>query len=169
MFKEAMGVVEEFHLQNEYGLNAFIIPCLLQDKLSSVVKFIESNKEIQKEFLSFLDSFVSLSEDEVMDRLKDYKDANVMTLPYERFTGKTVEKLIFKLASDLQLPIESVAPRFFRARKEGELRFKVQSREDAVRWAVYCNISEDKLPHALQSYLINNPEAADEAEKNIRR
>ncbi|ETN70952.1 hypothetical protein NECAME_14439 [Necator americanus] len=51
-----------------------------------------------------------------------------MTLPYERFTGKTIEKLIFKLASDLVLPIESVAPNFFQARKEGELRFKVQSR-----------------------------------------
>ncbi|KIH61507.1 hypothetical protein ANCDUO_08224 [Ancylostoma duodenale] len=167
MFKEAMDVVEEFHC-----------------------------RAIMKEFLSFLDSFVGLSEDEVIDRLRDYKDANVMTLPYERFTGKTIEKLIFKLASDLMLPIESAAPRFFRARKEGELRFKVQSRfvagelsddayfghvsealrngderlkiEDAVRWAVYCNISEDRLPHALQSYLISNPEAANEAEKNIR-
>lgn len=47
MFKEAMDVVEEFQLHNEYGLNEFIVPCLLQDKLSSVVKFMEPHKEIQ--------------------------------------------------------------------------------------------------------------------------
>ncbi|KAK6737726.1 hypothetical protein RB195_020059 [Necator americanus] len=209
MFKEAMDVVEEFRLHNDYSLDAFIIPSLLQDKLNSVMKFIEPHKEIQKEFLSFLDTFVGLSEQEVIGRLRFYKETNVMTLPYERFTGKTIEKLIFKLASDLVLPIESVAPNFFQARKEGELRFKVQSRfvakelnddayfghvsealrsgderlrmyfikhltnfcyyADAVRWAVYCNISENRLPRRLQLYLTENPEAVHEAENNIRR
>ncbi|CAJ0607438.1 unnamed protein product [Cylicocyclus nassatus] len=128
MFKEAMDVAEEFSLQDCYDLNAFVIPCLLQDKLGVVVKYMECQKKIQKDFLAFLDSFVGVSEEEVADRLRSYKEANIMTLPFERFAGKTIEKLIFKLASDLALPLERHAPRFFRARKEGELRFKVQSR-----------------------------------------
>ncbi|KJH50547.1 3'-5' exonuclease [Dictyocaulus viviparus] len=128
MFKEAMDVVEEFGLSHDYDLTAFVIPCLLQDKLSSVVKYMRNDRQIQKDFISYLDSFVGLTVDEVVARLKSFKDSEIMTIQYDRFAGKTIEKMIYKLATELALPIETIAPNLFRARKEGELRFKVQSR-----------------------------------------
>ncbi|PIO75878.1 hypothetical protein TELCIR_02073 [Teladorsagia circumcincta] len=83
--------------------------------------------------------------------------------------GKTIEKMIYKLANELALPVESVAPNLFRARKEGDLRFKAQSSEDAVRWVVYCNIPDARLPRRLQEYINNTPGVLYEAELNIRR
>ncbi|KAK6034028.1 3'-5' exonuclease [Cooperia oncophora] len=209
MFKEAMDVVEEFDLHSDYGLYAFVIPCLLQDKLSAVVKYIEKDRKMQESFVSYLDSFVGLAECEVIDRLKAYKDSQIMTMQYERFTGKTIEKMIYKLTNELALPVETVAPNLFRVRKEGDLRFKAQSRfvnqelnddayfghisetlkegdeslkmyfinfltgqrnfEDAVRWVVYCNIPDARLPRRLQEYINSTPGVLYEAELNIRR
>ncbi|XGW09813.1 hypothetical protein V3C99_011796 [Haemonchus contortus] len=209
MFKEAMDVVEEFCLQSDYGLHAFVIPCLLQDKLSLVIKYIENDRKMQESLVAYLDSFVGMSECEVIDRLREYKDSQIMTMQYERFTGKTIEKMVYKLTNELALPVESVAPNLFRARKEGDLRFKVQARfmnrelnddayfghisetlresdeslkmyfinfltgqrnfEDAVRWVVYCNISDARLPRRLREYIRDTPGVLDEAESDIRR
>ncbi|VDL75728.1 unnamed protein product [Nippostrongylus brasiliensis] len=160
MFKEAMDVVEQFNIREDYDLYAFIIPCFLQDKLSAVVKFIEHNVQTQKEFIAYLDSFVGMSESQVVDRLQEYKDSQIMTMQYERFTGKTIEKMIYKLATELGLQVESVAPNLFRSRKEGELRFKVQSRfynQDLNDDAYFGHISEAlKLgDDRLKSYFIN--------------
>ncbi|VDO52669.1 unnamed protein product [Haemonchus placei] len=204
MFKEAMDVVEEFGLQSDYGLHAFVIPCLLQDKLSLVIKYVENDRKMQESLVAYLDSFVGMSECDVIGRLREYKDNQIMTMQYERFTGKTIEKMVYKLTNELALPVESVAPNLFRARKEGDLRFKVQARfvnrelnddayfghishfasilkllsilmslhdysEDAVRWVVYCNIPDARLPRRLREYIRDTPGVLDEAESDIRR
>lgn len=54
MFKEAMDVVEEFGLHSAYDLYAFVIPCMLQDKLVAVVKYIGNNKQMQVHGTNFL-------------------------------------------------------------------------------------------------------------------
>lgn len=54
MFKEAMDVVEEFGLHSAYDLYAFVIPCMLQDKLVAVVKYMENNKQMQVHGTNFL-------------------------------------------------------------------------------------------------------------------
>ncbi|KAK5984677.1 hypothetical protein GCK32_007779 [Trichostrongylus colubriformis] len=137
MFKEAMDVVEEFDLHHDYDLHAFVIPCLLQDKLSAVVKYIEKDRKMQERFVSYLDSFVGLSECDVIERLREYKDSQIMTMQYDRFTGKTIEKMIYRLTNELALSVESVAPNLLRARREGDLRFKAQSR------FVNCDLNDD--------------------------
>ncbi|KAK5968448.1 3'-5' exonuclease domain-containing protein [Trichostrongylus colubriformis] len=160
MFKEAMDVVEEFDLYHEYDLHAFVIPCLLQDKLSAVVKYIEKDRKMQERFVSYLDSFVGLSECDVIERLREYKDSQIMTMQYDRFTGKTIEKMIYRLTNELDLSVESVAPNLLRARKEGDLRFKAQSR------FVNCDLNDDAYfghisetlregDERLQMYFIN--------------
>ncbi|KAE9418392.1 hypothetical protein Angca_004143 [Angiostrongylus cantonensis] len=41
--------------------------------------------------------------------------------------------------------------------------------EDALRWAVYCNIRESRLPRRLLEYIRNTPNALGDAELNVRR
>uniref|UniRef100_A0A1I7WW74 3'-5' exonuclease domain-containing protein n=1 Tax=Heterorhabditis bacteriophora TaxID=37862 RepID=A0A1I7WW74_HETBA len=129
MFKDAMEVVAQYQLHDCYGLEEFVIPCILQDKAPLVHKYLEDRKHLQRQYMRFLDGFVGLSEEEVKKRLKPYKDKKIMTLQYGRFSGKTIEKMICRLTSnDQSLQLDDVLPRFFRNRAEGNLRYKVQSR-----------------------------------------
>ncbi|KAJ1364054.1 hypothetical protein KIN20_024048 [Parelaphostrongylus tenuis] len=101
-----MDVAEEFELHHDYGLHEFVIPCILQDKLNAVVKYIGSDKQIQeppqddrlkrrpsawtvgpkededdesRELVTYLDGFVGPKQtSEVINRLRSFKDDEVM-------------------------------------------------------------------------------------------
>ncbi|XP_066138244.1 exonuclease mut-7 homolog [Euwallacea fornicatus] len=125
-YKEACQYSALLGLQNEFSIDDFLVPLVVQDKLRNVDDFLHSSPKHQTELVQFLDSV--LSNASVRDTMGEYiENRGIPEVKYDKIHVKPWKRLVtrmvkmFKLSSDL-------TPNLNEKRNEGALKFLLHKR-----------------------------------------
>ncbi|EGT33539.1 CBN-MUT-7 protein [Caenorhabditis brenneri] len=93
-YSNAAEYALQYNLAHKHSFEELALPLLLSGKEQLAYKLLEGQVEMQKELVKFLDSMSGASITTVEKILEPYKMKNIMTVQTERFSGKTLDKLI---------------------------------------------------------------------------
>ncbi|CAI4233402.1 unnamed protein product [Auanema sp. JU1783] len=139
LYKDAMELACHAGIFHKYDVYDFVIPLFLQDKSQVAVTALLADDQchhLKVKLVKFLDNLLEKGDDGSRKILEPYKELKIMTLPFERFQGKTLEKLIARVIDELDLgKEETCAPSFYRGRLLGNIRYQVYERykDDKVK------------------------------------
>lgn len=134
-------------LHSNFGIEDFLVPLILQDRLAFVDEFLEGSPAHQVQLVSFLDSCLGKSRnlktclEEVIARL------GVPEVRSEKLYYKPWRKLVTRLVKMFDLP-EEVSPFLNVKRNEGALQFLLHKRfvENSFGRSkivsIYCDANE---------------------------
>lgn len=121
-FKEAGQIACDLHLYNEFTMDDFLIPLILEDKLGIFEDYLDKALHLRAPTIQLLDTF--LHRDAIVRQVCD-KFINKYALndvKYEKLHKKPLSKLVGRLMKKYQLP-ESIAPNMKKHKEFGSLHF----------------------------------------------
>ena len=121
-FKEAGQIACDLQLYNEFTMDDFLIPLILEDKLGIFEDYLDKAQHLRVPTIDLLDTF--LHRDATVRQLCDkYIDKYKLNdVKYEKLQRKPVSKLISRLMKKYSLP-ESIAPNMKKHKEFGSLHF----------------------------------------------
>lgn len=167
-YKEACQYASLLNLHTHFTINDFLVPLILQDKLSLVDDFLKSSPQHQADLVCYLDSWLEkrpLSE-AVGNLIEEVPDIKM-----EKLHSKPMKKLIGRLLKMFSLP-NDLTPNLNRRRNEGALQFLLHKRfvenglsDESWKEMVIEAVRDDKN---LQLELIQNVSFMCEVEEAIK-
>ncbi|XP_060535311.1 exonuclease mut-7 homolog [Cylas formicarius] len=125
-YKEACQYATMLNLHGEFGVDDFLVPLVLQDKLYSVDEFLAGSPRHQVELVQFLDS--ALSQMSVGDTMNPYiEEKGIPDVKYDKVHSKPWKKLVTRFAKMFKLPAD-LTPNLNKKRNEGALKFLIHKR-----------------------------------------
>jgi hypothetical protein len=121
-YKEAAQIACDLHLYNEFTIDDFLIPLILEDKLGIFEDYIDKAVHLRSPTLQLLDSF--LQRDVTVRQICDkfIAEYQLNDVKYDKLHKKPVSKLISRLLKKYHLP-ESIAPNMKKHKEFGSLHF----------------------------------------------
>lgn len=124
-YKEACLYASMLGLYDEFTVEDFLVPLVLQDKLHFVDEFLQNSPEHQVELVKFLDSVFGRS---IQDTLANYiQEKDIPETKYDKLHKRPWKKLIARLVKMFNLP-DDLTPNLNKHRHEGALRFLLHKR-----------------------------------------
>ncbi|CAA80137.1 Exonuclease mut-7 [Caenorhabditis elegans] len=93
-FSVAADMAIQYNLLRDHHFEHLVLPLMLSGKDQTAYKLISNNERMQQQLVEFFDRMVGISVVAVEEMLKPYKETKIMTIPMEKLTGKTLDKLI---------------------------------------------------------------------------
>ncbi|KAJ8964085.1 hypothetical protein NQ314_005139 [Rhamnusium bicolor] len=125
-YKEACQFATLLNLQDNFPIEDFLVPLVLQDKLFGVDEFLKASPRHQTELIIFLDSV--LGKPSVRDTMGDYaSNFGIPEVKYDKMHAKPWKKLITRLLKMFKLTSE-LTPNLNKRRNEGALNFLLHKR-----------------------------------------
>lgn len=121
-YKEAGQIAYDLELYNEFTIDDFLIPLILQDKLGIFEDYIDKAVDLRVPMIQLLDSF--LQRDSSVRAICDYyiTKYDLQDVKYEKLHKKTVAKLLNRLLRKYELP-DSITPNMKKQKEYGSLFF----------------------------------------------
>ncbi|CRL04117.1 CLUMA_CG017229, isoform A [Clunio marinus] len=121
-FKDAGQIACDLKLFNEFTMEDFLIPLILEDKLGIFEDYLDKAEHLRMPTIKLLDSF--LHRDTTVRQMCDRFIAkyDLKDVKYEKLHKKPISKLISRLTKKYQLPDE-IAPNMKKHKEFGSLHF----------------------------------------------
>lgn len=121
-FKEAGQIAFDLELYNDFSIDEFLIPLILQDKLGIFEDYLDKAVNLRVPMIQLLDSF--LQRDSSVRQVCDFyiRKYELQDVKYEKLNKKTVAKLLNRLLRKYQLP-DSISPNMKKQKEFGSLFF----------------------------------------------
>lgn len=159
-YKEAGQIACDLQLYNEFGLDDFLIPLLLQDKLGIFEDYLDKAVEVRASTIELLDSF--LQRDSSVRSVCDYYIVkyDLQDVKYEKLHKKPVAKLLNRLLRKYHLS-DSLAPNMKKQKEFGSLFFILRKNfvEKSLNQASFDEMVKDTIGkdnRELQAELVNS-------------
>ncbi|KAJ8966185.1 hypothetical protein NQ317_011249 [Molorchus minor] len=125
-YKEACQYATLLSLQDNFSIDDFLLPLVLQDKLFGVDEFLKVSVRHQNELVAFLDMVFGKSS--VRDTMVEYVGQHgIPEVKFDKLHSKPWKKLIARLLKMFKLPSD-LTPNFNKRRNEGALNFLLHKR-----------------------------------------
>jgi hypothetical protein len=145
-FKEAGQIACDLQLYNEFELEDFLIPLLLQDKLGIFEEYLDKAVELRAPTLELLDSF--LQRESSVRSICDYYIGkyNLQDVKYEKLHKKPVAKLLNRLLRKYQMS-DNIAPNMKKQKEFGSLFFILRKNyvEKSLNQASFDEMVKDTI------------------------
>lgn len=106
MYKEVCEIVRQLELHEHFGIHEFIVPLILQDRLSVVEQYLAKAPNITTELVVFLDTWLDHNE-----QFQTFYDCYLAQIPYpinevnySKLRRKTFKKLVKRYADTYGVP-----------------------------------------------------------------
>lgn len=159
-YKEAGQIACDLKLYNEFGLDDFLIPLLLQDKLGIFEDYLDKAVEVRASTIELLDSF--LQRDSSVRSICDYyiSKYDLQDVKYEKLHKKPVAKLLNRLLRKYHLS-DNLAPNMKKQKEFGSLFFILRKNfvEKSLNQASFDEMVKDTIGKdnkELQAELVNS-------------
>lgn len=121
-YKEAGQIAFDLQLFNEFTIDDFLVPLVLQDKLGIFEDYLDKAVSLREPMIQLLDTF--LQRDSSVRQICDFYIAKyeLQDVKYEKLHKKPVAKLLNRLLRKYQLP-DSIAPNMKKQKEFGSLFF----------------------------------------------
>ncbi|KAG5683881.1 hypothetical protein PVAND_013142 [Polypedilum vanderplanki] len=121
-FKEAGQIAIDLQLYNEFTIDDFLIPLILQDKLGIFEDYLDRAKNLRVPMIQLLDTF--LQRDSSVRQMCDQyiSKYNLQDVKYDKLHKKPVAKLLNRLLRKYNLP-DSITPNMKKQKEFGSLFF----------------------------------------------
>lgn len=121
-FKEAGQIACDLQLFQEFGMEDFLIPLLLQDKLGIFENYLDKAENLREPTIKLLDSLLS-RESTVRALCDEYiRKYDLQDVKYDKLHKKPIAKLLNRLLRKYQLS-EKIAPNMKKQKEFGSLFF----------------------------------------------
>lgn len=158
-FKEAGQIACDLHLFNEFTMDDFLIPLILEDKLGIFEDYLDKATHLRSPTIELLDTF--LQRDTTVRQMCDIYIAkyDLKDVKYEKLHKKPVSKLVGRLMKKYHLP-ESIAPNMKKHKEFGSLHFILRKNymEKSLNQASFEEMVKDTIGEdnkELQSELVH--------------
>lgn len=145
-YKEAGQIACDLQLYNEFGLDDFLIPLLLQDKLGIFEDYLDKAVKVREATIKLLDSF--LQRDSSVRSTCDYYIAkyDLQDVKYDKLHKKPVAKLLNRLLRKYQLS-DNIAPNMKKQKEYGSLFFILRKNyfEKSLNQASFNEMVKDTI------------------------
>lgn len=159
-YKEAGQIACDLHLYNEFTMEDFLIPLILEDKLGIFEDYLDKASHLRAPTIQLLDSFLhrEASVRQICDKF--ITSYGLHDVKYDKLHKKPVSKLIGRLIKKYQLP-ESIAPNMKKHKEFGSLHFILRKNytEKSLNQASFEEMVKDTIGHdnkELQCDLVQN-------------
>lgn len=159
-FKEAGQIACDLQLYNEFSLDDFLIPLILQDKLGIFEDYLDKAIDLRIPTIQLLDSF--LQRDSTVRQICDYyiTKYELQDVKYDKLHKKPVAKLLNRLLRKYQLP-DSISPNMKKQKEFGSLFFILRKNyiEKSLNQASFEEMVKDTIGTEnkdLQAELVNS-------------
>lgn len=121
-YKEAGQIAYDLELYNEFSIDEFLIPLILQDKLGIFEDYLDKAVDLRIPMIKLLDSF--LQRDSSVRQVCDYyiSKYNLSDVKYDKLHKKTVAKLLNRLLRKYHLA-DDICPNMKKQKEFGSLFF----------------------------------------------
>lgn len=121
-FKEAGQIACDLQLYNEFTIDDFLIPLILEDKLGIFEEYLDKAVHLRASTLQLLDSFLN-RDTTVREMCSEFINKyDLRDVKYDKLHKKPISKLITRLLKKYHLP-ESIAPNMKTQKDYGAMHF----------------------------------------------
>lgn len=159
-YKEAGQIACDLYLFNEFTMEDFLIPLILEDKLGIFEDYLDKATHLRAPTIELLDTF--LQRDTTVRQMCDIYIAkyDLNDVKYEKLHKKPVSKLVGRLMKKYHLP-ESIAPNMKKHKEFGSLHFILRKNfmEKSLNQASFEEMVKDTIGEEnkeLQSELVHS-------------
>ncbi|CAO1409572.1 unnamed protein product [Diamesa hyperborea] len=145
-YKEAGQISCDLQLFNEFTLDDFILPLILEDKLVIVEEYLDSAKNLIVPTIRLLDSFLDRNSS-VSAMCSPYVTKyNLTDVKYDKLQKKPISKLITRWFKKYNIE-ENIAPNTNKQKAYGALHFLLQKKfkENSLNQASYEEMIRDTI------------------------
>lgn len=146
-YKEACQCVSLLGLHKHFGIEEFLLPLVLQDKINVVEEFLDESVDHQRKLIAFLDEVIGNVRMHMDPFIVKYAIADVKLC---KIHFKPWRKLITRLVKQYRIP-DDLTPNLNKKRNEGALQFLINKRytdntfgDESFKEMVHEAVKDDK-------------------------
>ncbi|CAH1155277.1 unnamed protein product [Phaedon cochleariae] len=125
-YKEACQYATLLNVRQEFSIEDFLVPLVLQDKLYGVDDCLKDNPRHQMDLVAFLDDVLGYPS--VRETMEEYAlKHGIPDVKFDKMHAKPWKKLVTRLVKTFKLPAE-LTPNLNKRRNEGALNFLLYKR-----------------------------------------
>ncbi|XP_062539983.1 exonuclease mut-7 homolog [Armigeres subalbatus] len=170
-YKEAGQIAIDLELFDEFDEHDFVMPLLMQDKISIAEDYLNKAERLQRPVVQLLDSFFDKKQSVENHCSRYISEHDVTDVYYSKLHQKPLSKLVQRLAKNYNIP-KQFRPNVYKMKNFGALQFLVHKRyyEKSLNKDSWDEMVRDTVPESdreLQLELIclcsnfnDQPEAA---------
>ena len=126
-YKEVGQIAFDLEIFDEFNMHDFILPLLLQDKISIAEDYLNKAHRLQQPVVNALDSFFDRRNSVELNCSKYIAEHNIPEVNLSKLHSKPLSKLVLRLAKKYHIPKE-LMPNVNRSKNLGAIKFLVNKR-----------------------------------------